>query len=168
MKNGLTLMEESFCQYVAAGRTARDACAEAFSLVATDSRSQNRIDKKASYLMKRPEIAARIAEAAGEQKRRNRALWERRGEEIAEGIFAAVAQAIESVDANGKPMILDRDTLKGVEVLAKLKGLNAPDETVLKDGGKADNYVPRGVEALSDRELSEFIEVNEVDHADAP
>jgi len=158
MKNGLTLTEEAFCQLVATGGTAREAYSQAFSVAATDARTQNQIDKRASRLMKRPEIAARIAEAAGEQKRRNRALWERRGEEIAEGIFAAVALAIESVDANGKPMILDRDTLKGVEVLAKLKGLNAPEEHTLRNGGVAENYTaPRGLQDLSDEQLAELV-----------
>ena len=49
-------------------------------------------------------------------------------------------------------------SLKGIEVLAKLKGLNAPEETVLKDGGKTDNFVPRGVEAMSAEDLQAIID----------
>ena len=53
--------------------------------------------------------------------------------------------------------LLTRDALKGVEVLAKLKGLNAPDETVLKDGGRAEDFTPRGLEQVSDADLDALI-----------
>lgn len=154
MKNGLTLMEEHFCNLVAIGRTAREAYSEAYSVVPKTSREQHSVDNKASRLVRRPDIAARILEAAGEQKRRNRAKWDERGETIAEGIYTAIQEAITSVDKDGRPCILSPGALKGVEVLAKLKGLNAPDETVLKDGGKADDpFMPRGLAALSDENL---------------
>lgn len=151
-------MEESFCQLAAVGKSAREAYSEAFSIAITDEKRKHLIDNRASRLTKREDIVSRIAEAAGEARRKNREMWEDRGEQIAEGIFQAVTQAIGSVTKEGKPCILERDTLKGIEVLAKLKGLNAPEETVLKDGGKADNYTPRGVEGMSDADLKAIIE----------
>ena len=162
-KQGLTLMEESFCQLCAVGKSAREAYSEAYSIAITDEKRKHMIDNRASRLMKRADIAARIAEAAGEAKRKNREKWEGRGEEIAEGIYDAISKAMNSVTKDGKPAILDRDTLKGVEVLAKLKGLNAPEETVLKDGGKAESYTPRGVEGMSDADLKAIIDQNTID-----
>lgn len=161
MRQGLTLMEERFCQLVAIGKSAREAYSEAFSLAITDERRKHSIDNRASRLQKRADIISRIAEAAGEARRKNREMWERRGEEIANGIYAAIYKALDCTTKDGKPCILDRDTLKGVEVLARLKGLNAPEETVLKDGGKADSFMPRGVEGMSDADLKAIIEQEE-------
>ena len=155
MKNGLTLMEERFCQLVAMGQTARDAYSEAFSVAVTDKRRTTQVDNRASRLMKRADIISRIAEAAGEAKRKNREMWERRGEDLADRIYSRVMEK----DAKGK--LLTRDALKGIEILAKLKGLNAPEETVLKDGGKADNFVPRGVEGMSTEDLQAIIDQEE-------
>ena len=62
------------------------------------------------------------------------------------------------LEADKAGKLLSNGALKGIEVLAKLKGLNAPDTTVLKDGGKADNYTPRGVEGMSDADLQAIIE----------
>ena len=159
MKQGLTLMEERFCQLSALGSTAREAYSEAFSLAITsDKRRVHTIDNRASRLTKRADIISRIAELAGEAKRKNREMWERRGEEIANGLYSAIYHALDCTTEEGKPCILERDTLKGIEVLAKLKGLNAPEETVLKDGGKADNFVPRGVEGMSTEDLQAIID----------
>ncbi len=152
MKNGLTLMEERFCQLVALGKTAREAYSEAFSVAITDEKRKHSIDNRASRLQKRADIIGRIAEAAGEARRQNREMWERRGEELAERIYSRVVEA----DAAG--LLLSKGALKGIEVLAKLKGLNAPEETILKDGGKADNYTPRGVEGMSDADLQAIID----------
>ena len=161
MKQGLTLMEERFCQLSALGSTAREAYSEAFSIAITDEKRKHLIDNRAGRLMKRADIISRIAEAAGEAKRKNREMWERRGEEIANGIYEAIHKALDCITKEGKPCILERDTLKGIEVLAKLKGLNAPEETVLKDGGKADNFVPRGVEGMSAEDLRAIIDQEE-------
>ena len=155
MKNGLTLMEERFCQLVAIGQTAREAYSEAFSVAVTDGRRKTQIDNRASRLMKRAEIAARIAEAAGEAKRKNREMWERRGEDLADKLYEHVMRA----EKDG--LLLSKGALKGIEVLAKLKGLNAPEETVLKDGGKADDFVPRGVEGMSADDLRAIIDQEE-------
>ena len=157
-RQGLTLMEERFCQLVALGKSAREAYSDAFSIAITDDRRKHSIDNKASRLQKRPDIMGRIAEAAGEARRQNREMWERRGEEIANGIYAAIYKALDCTTKDGKPCILERDTLKGVEVLARLKGLNAPEETVLKNGGMAENFTPRGVEGMSDADLQAIIE----------
>ena len=46
-------------------------------------------------------------------------------------------------------------------MLAKLKGLNAPEETILKDGGTAENFTPRGIEGMSDADLRAIIEQEE-------
>ena len=161
MRQGLTLMEERFCQLSALGSTAREAYSEAFSLAITDEKRKHLIDNRAGRLMKRADSISRIAEAAGEAKRKNREMWERRGEEIANGLYSAIYHALGCTTEEGKPCILERDTLKGIEVLAKLKGLNAPEETVLKDGGKADNFVPRGVEGMSAEDLRAIIDQEE-------
>ena len=161
MKKGLSLFEERFCQLSALGKTARDAYSEAFSVVVTDKRRTTQVDNRASRLMKRADIISRIEELAGEAKRKNREMWERRGEEIANGIYAAIYKALDCTTKEGKPCILERDTLKGIEVLAKLKGLNAPEETVLKDGGKADSYTPRGIESMSAEDLQAIIDQEE-------
>lgn len=153
MKQGLTLMEERFCQLSALGSTAREAYSEAFSLAITsDKRRVHTIDNRASRLTKRADIISRIAELAGEAKRKNREMWERRGEDLAERIYKNV------MDADKVGMLLSKGALKGIEVLAKLKGLNAPEETVLKDGGKADDFVPRGVEGMSAEDLQAIID----------
>ena len=153
MKQGLTLMEERFCQLSALGSTAREAYSEAFSLAITsDKRRVHTIDNRASRLAKRADIISRIAELAGEAKRKNREMWERRGEDLADKLYERVMEA----DQAG--LLLSKGALKGIEVLAKLKGLNAPEETVLKDGGKADNFVPRGVEGMSTEDLQAIID----------
>jgi hypothetical protein len=153
MKQGLTLMEERFCQLSALGSTAREAYSEAFSLAITsDKRRIHTIDNRASRLTKRADIISRIAELAGEAKRKNREMWERRGEDLADKLYERVMEA----DKHG--LLLSKGALKGIEVLAKLKGLNAPEETVLKDGGKADNFVPRGVEGMSAEDLQAIID----------
>ena len=151
-KQGLTLTEELFCQLVAVGKSAREAYSEAFSIAITDERRRHSIDNRASRLQKRADIISRIAEAAGENKRKNREMWERRGEDLADRLYERVMEA----DKAG--LLLSKGALKGIEVLAKLKGLNAPEETVLKDGGKADNFVPRGVEGMSDADLQAIID----------
>lgn len=161
MRQGLSLFEDRFCQLVALGKSAREAYSEAFSVAITDEKRKHSIDNRASRLQKRTDIISRIAELAGEAKRKNREMWERRGEEIANGIYAAIYKALGCTTKEGKPCILERDTLKGIEVLAKLKGLNAPEETVLKDGGKADSYTPRGIEGMSDADLRAIIEQEE-------
>ena len=156
MKHGLTLMEEQFCQISAHGKSAREAYSEAFSRAITaDKRRIHAIDNRANRLMKRADIISRIAELAGEAKRKNREMWERRGEDLADRIYSRVIEK----DAKGK--LLSLATLKGIEVLTKLKGLNAPDETVLKDGGVADNFVPRGVEGMSAEDLRAIIDQEE-------
>ena len=153
MKQGLTLMEERFCQLSALGSTAREAYSEAFSLAITsDKRRVHTIDNRASRLTKRADIISRIAELAGDAKRKNREMWERRGEDLADKLYERVMEA----DKVG--LLLSKGALKGIEVLAKLKGLNAPEETVLKDGGKTDNFVPRGVEAMSAEDLQAIID----------
>ena len=152
MRQGLTLFEDRFCQLVALGKSAREAYSEAFSVAITDEKRKHSIDNRASRLQKRADIISRIAEAAGEARRKNREMWESRGEDLAERIYTNVMAA----DKAG--LLLSKGALKGIEVLAKLKGLNAPEETVLKDGGKAENYTPRGVEGMSDADLRAIIE----------
>jgi len=154
-KQGLTLMEELFCQLVAVGKSAREAYSEAFSIAITDERRKHSIDNKASRLQKRADIISRIAEAAGENKRKNREMWERRGEDLADRLYERVMEA----DKAG--LLLSKGALKGIEVLAKMKGLNAPEETVLKNGGMAENFTPRGVEGMSEADLKAIIDQEE-------
>ena len=155
MRQGLTLMEERFCQLVALGNSAREAYSEAFSIAITDEKRKHSIDNRASRLQKRADIISRIAEAAGENKRKNREMWERRGEDLADRLYERVMEA----DKAG--LLLSKGALKGIEVLAKMKGLNAPEETVLKNGGMAENFTPRGVEGMSDADLRAIIEREE-------
>lgn len=156
MRQGLTLFEDRFCQLAALGKTAREAYSEAFSLAITsDRRRVHTIDNRASRLAKRADIISRIAELAGEAKRKNREMWERRGEDLADKLYERVMEA----DQAG--LLLSKGALKGIEVLAKLKGLNAPEETILKDGGKAETFVPRGVEGMSADDLRAIIEQEE-------
>lgn len=153
---GLTLMEERFCALMAHGKTAREAYSEAFSVALVDSRREHSVDNRASRLQKRADIISRIAELAGEAKRKNREMWERRGEDLAERLYTRV------LEADGAGLLLSKGALKGLEVLAKMKGLNAPEETVLKDGGKVDEaFVPRGVEAMSAEDLRAIIDQEE-------
>jgi len=153
MRNGLTLMEEAFCQLIVLGKAGADAYSEAFSKTGDDPRRRRAAVKAASHLQTRADILERIDEIRVETRRRNQAKWEQRGEELAERIFVAVMNE----DRCGKGM-LSVGALKGVEVLARLKGLNAPDTTVLKDGGRADDFVPRGVEAMSADDLRSIVE----------
>ena len=155
MKRGLTLFEDRFCQLVALGKTAREAYSEAYSLAITDEKRKHSIDNRASRLMKRADIMVRIEEAAGENKRKNREMWERRGEDLADRLYERVMEA----DKAG--LLLSKGALKGIEVLAKMKGLNAPEETVLKNGGMAENFTPRGVEGMSAEDLRAIIEQEE-------
>ena len=149
---GLTLMEERFCALMAHGKTAREAYSEAFSVALVDSRREHSVDNRASRLQKRADIISRIAELAGEAKRKNREMWERRGEDLAERLYTRV------LEADGAGLLLSKGALKGLEVLAKMKGLNAPEETVLKDGGRSDDFVPRGVEGMSEEDLRAIID----------
>ena len=153
-KQGLTLMEELFCQLVAVGKSAREAYSEAFSIAITDERRKHSIDNRASRLQKREDIISRIAEAAGENKRKNREMWERRGEDLADRLYERVMEA----DKAGQ--LLSKGALKGIEVLAKMKGLNAPEETILTPG-QPENFTPRGVEGMSDADLRAIIEREE-------
>ncbi len=155
MKFGLTLIEEAYCQLVAIGKMPRDAYSEAYSVAITDDRRRRVIQKRVDRLMKRPDIVSRIAELAGEAKRKNREMWERRGEDLADRLYERVMEA----DKAG--LLLSKGALKGIEVLAKLKGMNAPEETILKDGGKADSFVPRGVEGMSSEDLRAIIDQEE-------
>lgn len=155
MRQGLSLFEDRFCQLVALGKSAREAYSEAFSVAITDEKRKHSIDNRASRLQKRTDIISRIAELAGEAKRKNREMWERRGEDLADRLYRRVMEADEA------GQLLSKGALKGMEVLAKMKGLNAPEETVLKDGGKADTFVPRGVEGMSDADLHAIIDQEE-------
>lgn len=156
-RTGLTLMEETFCQLVAVGKGQTEAYAEAFGIALAPGREdeKRKVTRKASYLAQRPDIQSRIIEAQGEEKRRNRKKWEDRGEGIAERLYAAIEGCTGAT-------ILSKEALKGIEVLAKLKGLNAPDTTVLKDGGKSeDDDTPRSIAALSNEQLNAFIDVGD-------
>jgi hypothetical protein len=82
-------------------------------------------------------------------------MWERRGEGLADKLYERI------MEAEKAGMLLSKGALKGIEVPAKLKGLNAPEETVLKDGGKADSFVPRGVEGMSAEDLRAIIDQEE-------
>ena len=82
-------------------------------------------------------------------------MCERRGEDLAERLYERV------MEADKADMLLSKGALKGIEVLARLKGLNAPEETVLKNGGMAENFTPRGVEGMSEADLKAIIEQEE-------
>ena len=169
---GLTLQEEAFCQLVAMGKSGVDAYEEAFGKPAVDERHKRLYTKRASNLARRIDVAARIIEAKGEQKRRDREMWQRKGDKIANALYDAVERSmsktlVDQKTGQTKPAILDKDTLHGIEILAKMKGLNAPEENVIKNGGVSDDYTPRGLEAVSDKDLDAIIAQGEVIDVDA-
>ena len=156
---GLTVFENSFCEMIALGKNATDAYCEAFGKAPGDERARRKITVSASKLSKRLDIAERIIELKGEIERQEREKWRENGNNIANNMYSAIEMSFNMVDKDGKPMILDRDTLKAIEVLAKMKGLNAPEETVLKNGGSVPGaFVPRGVEGMSEDDLKGIIE----------
>lgn len=155
MKKGHTLMEESFCQLIALGMTARAAYSMAFSVALTDKQRVKSVDNRAYRLKKRADIVARIKEASLERKLLERRKWEARGETLANDLFEAIMQR------KGEGKLLSAGALKGIEVLAKMKGFNAPEETVLKNGGMADDFTPRGIQGMSDEDLKSIIEIEE-------
>ena len=161
-RTGLTLQEEAFCQLVAIGKTAVEAYSEAFGRPTLDDRSRRLYTKRASNLANRVDIAARIVEAKGEQQRRDREMWQQRGNSLAERLFARIEEA----DGPGGDGLLSKNVLKGIEVLAKMKGLNAPEEHTLKDGGVADNFKPRGLNNVSEADLRQVISEGEVIEAE--
>lgn len=151
MKRGLTLLEESFCQLVVTGTPARLAYAQVWNVApAGDGRHLGRLDARAGRLVRRADVAARMEEIRREMRQRDREKWDRRGDEIAEAIYGAVMSAA----AEGGTAILDKCALRGVEVLARMKGLNAPETTVVKDGGVSDDCVPRALREMTDEELA--------------
>ena len=93
-RTGLTLFEENFCRLVAiGGKTDAECASEAFGIALVSDRARKKAENKAGHLKRRPDIAARIAEAKGEEKRRNRELWAARGEDLADRIFRRVMEA---------------------------------------------------------------------------
>lgn len=161
-RKGLTVWENAFCELIALGKKGVEAYEEAFGKPALNDRNRRLYTKRASNLAQRADIIARIEEIKGEQKRRDKEKWQQQGDQIANNLYSAISRSFDHIDKDGKPMILDKDVLKGIEVLAKMKGLNAPEEQVLKNGGMADDYTPRGLQAVSDEDLDKIIEQGEV------
>lgn len=157
MKNGLTLLEENYCQLVVTGEPSRTAYAKVWNLPPDgDARHVKRLDARAGRLARRADIVLRMEEIRRELRQRDREKWERRGDEIAETIYGAIMSAAGA----GKTAILDKCALHGVEVLAKMKGLNAPDTTVVKDGGASDDCTPRALRDMTDDELAAALEAS--------
>lgn len=151
MKRGLTLLEESFCQLVVTGTSARLAYARTWNVAPDgDERHVRRLDARAGRLVRRADVAARMEEIRREMRQRDRERWARRGDEIAERLYGAIMSAA----SEGGTAILDKGALHGVEVLARMKGLNAPETTVVKDGGPSDDCVPRALRDMTDEELA--------------
>jgi len=166
-RTGLTLQEEAFCQLVALGKTAVEAYEEAYGKPAIDAKHKRLYTKRASNLSKRVEVASRIIEAKGEQKRRDREMWQMKGDKIAAALYSAIeismtSSIVDPKTKETKPAILDKDTLHGIEVLSKMKGLNAPEDNVIKNGGVSDDYTPRGLEAVSDKDLDAIIRQGDI------
>lgn len=147
MRNGLSLFEEQFCQLMALGKTGREAYAEAFGR--TPKRPDS-FDRRIGYLVRRADVASRVEEIREERRRALREKFARTGEEIVRNL----GEAVLSHQRSG--LALESGAIKGAELFLKATGNFAPETTVLKDGGRAEGYVPRGVEAMTDEDLLEI------------
>ena len=147
------LLEYQFAIKVAYGSTQRDAYAEVFGIAAKTPAEISRIDKRASKLAGREDIATLIAD---EQKiKGQRISAEER--KMAEAIRENLGKSVLAAQLSGKT--LDRDVIKATELYLKSTGQFAPEEHILKNGGSVPGaFVPRGVEGMSEDDLKGIIE----------
>ena len=147
------LLEYQFAVKVAYGSSNRDAYAEVFGLPAKTPREISIIDKRASRLASREDIATLIADEQKLKGQRISAEERRMAEEIRENLGRSVLRAQRQGET------LDRDVIKATELYLKSTGQFAPEEHILKNGGSVPGaFVPRGVEGMSEDDLKGIIE----------
>jgi hypothetical protein len=116
----LTPKQEAFCQSIADGLSQSDAYRLAYN---TANMKPETVQNNAYNLMQNSEITARVKEL--KSKLESKQLWTRE-----QSINKAV-EAIEMASKNGKPL----EILKGVEVLNKMHGYDAPIKHDVKSTG---------------------------------
>ena len=146
------LMEHTFAMKVAYGMPQRDAYIEVFGGNPKTPKEINAIDGRASRLVARDDIAILIAD---EQKLKGQRISAAE-RELAERIRQNLGESVLTAQSEGKT--LNVNVLKGTELFLKSTGQYAPEQHILKDGGKADTFVPRGVEGMSEEDLRAIID----------
>ena len=116
----LTAKQEAFCQAIADGFGQADAYRRAYN---AEKMKPESVQNKAYELMRNGEITARVQEL--KSKLESKQLWTRE-----QSINKAI-EAIEMASTNGKPL----EILKGVEVLNKMHGYDAPIKHDVKSTG---------------------------------
>jgi hypothetical protein len=116
----LTPKQEAFCQAICDGMSQSDAYRHAYNASKIKTESVNNL---AYRLVGKVEIRSRIQEL--KSKLENKQLWTR------ERSINKAIEAIEMASTNGKPL----EILKGVEVLNKMHGYDAPIKHDVKSTG---------------------------------
>ena len=116
----LTAKQEAFCQAIADGLSQSDAYRRAYN---AEKMKPETVQNNAYNLMQNSEVKARVQELRG--KLESKQLWTRE-----QSINKAI-EAIEMASTNGKPL----EILKGVEVLNKMHGYDAPIKHDVKSTG---------------------------------
>ena len=116
----LTAKQEAFCQAIADGKNQSDAYRLAYN---AEKMKPESVQVQASKLISDPKVAIRIQEL--KSKLESKQLWTRE-----QSINKAI-EAIEMASNNGKPL----EILKGVEVLNKMHGYDAPIKHDVKSTG---------------------------------
>ena len=149
------LQEHSFAMKVAYGKPQRDAYIEVFGGDPKTPKEINAVDARASRLVAREDIAALIAD---EQKLKGQRISAAE-RELAEKIRQNLGESVLKAQKVGETLKVN--VLKGTELFLKSTGQFAPEEHILKNGGMADGFTPRGVEGMSDEQLKAIIEREE-------
>ena len=149
MAKSPNLIEFDFACKVAGGMTQRDAYCKAFGVIPTTKAETASVDQKASRLVKRPDIARLIEEESKYQQ----AHISSQDREVNQRIKEGLQQAILSKILTGE--VLEREPLKGIELLSRLTGAFAPEEHTVRNGGATSDYnpIPRGVAGLDENTL---------------
>lgn len=116
----LTAKQEAFCQAIADGKNQSEAYRLAYK---AEKMKPETVQRKAHEVMKDGKVTARVKEL--QNKLENKQLWTRE-----QSINKAI-EAIEIASTNGKPL----EILKGVEVLNKMHGYDAPIKHDVKSTG---------------------------------
>ena len=116
----LTPKQEAFCQAIADGLSQADAYRSAYK---AEKMKPESVQNTAYQLMQNLEVSSRVKELKGALE--NKMLWTRE-----QSINKAI-EAIEMASNNGKPL----EILKGVEVLNKMHGYDAPIKHDVKSTG---------------------------------
>jgi phage terminase small subunit len=116
----LTPKQEAFCQAICDGKNQSDAYRHAYN---ASKMKPETVQVKASELMANGMVTVRVQEL--KSKLENKQLWTR------ERSINKAIEAIEMASTNGKPL----EILKGVEVLNKMHGYDAPIKHDVKSTG---------------------------------